>query len=56
MRLGGLRVISSGGVTSGIDASLYLVAAMCRYEASEEISRFLQYKWEKGVTVEGIDV
>ncbi|KAI4288908.1 MAG: hypothetical protein L6R35_001831 [Caloplaca aegaea] len=28
LRLGGLRLITSGGITSGLDASLYLVAAM----------------------------
>ena len=56
MKLGGLRVITSGGVTSGLDASLYLVAAMVSFEAAEEVGRVLQYSWTKGVTVEGIDV
>ena len=56
MKLGGLRVITSGGVTSGLDASLYLVAAMASHESAEEVGRLLQYQWNKGVTVEGIDV
>ncbi|KAL2037828.1 hypothetical protein N7G274_009553 [Stereocaulon virgatum] len=56
LKLGGLRVITSGGVTSGLDASLYLVAAMVSHESAEEVARFLQYSWNKGVTVEGIDV
>ena len=56
LRLGGLRVITSGGVTSGLDASLYLVAAMVSHECSQEVARILQYAWNKGVTVEGIDV
>lgn len=56
LKLGGMRLITSGGVTSGLDASLYLVAAMASHEASEEVARQLQYQWNKGVTVEGIDV
>jgi putative intracellular protease/amidase len=56
LRLGGLRVITTGGVTSGLDASLYLVAAMVSHEAALEIAGVLQYSWNKGVTVDGIDV
>ena len=56
LRLGGLRVITSGGVTSGLDASLYLVAAMVSHESAQEVARALQYNWNKGVTVEGIDI
>lgn len=56
LRLGGLRVITSGGVTSGLDASLYLVAAMVSHESALEVARVLQYSWNKGVTVEGTDV
>lgn len=56
MRLGGLRVITSGGVTTGMDASLYLIAAMVSHESAQEMARIEQYSWQKGVTVEGIDV
>ncbi|MCJ1353834.1 MAG: hypothetical protein MMC33_003821 [Icmadophila ericetorum] len=56
LKLGGMRVITSGGVTSGLDASLYLVAAMVSHESALEVARVLQYQWNKGVTVEGIDV
>ena len=56
MRLGGLRVITSGGVTSGLDASLYLVAAMVSHESAQEIGRVMGYSWNKGVTVDGVDV
>lgn len=56
LRLGGLRVITSGGITSGFDASLYLVAAMVSHESAEEVARWLGYSWNKGVTVDGIDV
>lgn len=56
LRLGGLRVITSGGITSGLDASLYLVAAMVSHESAQEVARVLQYSWNRGVTVDGIDV
>ena len=56
LRLGGLRVITTGGVTSGLDASLYLVAAMVSHECALENADALRYVWNKGVTVDGIDV
>ena len=56
LRLGGMRVITSGGVASGLDATLYLVAAMVSIDSAQEVARTLQYTWIKGVTVEGIDV
>lgn len=56
LRLGGLRVITSGGVTCGIDASLYLVSIMVNEEAANEAARLMQYNWSKGVVVDGIDV
>ncbi|EON64554.1 hypothetical protein W97_03787 [Coniosporium apollinis CBS 100218] len=54
--LGGLRVITAGGVTAGMDAALYLVAALVSHESAIEVARRSQYNWNKGVTVEGIDV
>jgi len=56
MRLGGLRVITSGGVSAGIDAALYLVSAMVSEESAEEIARVMQWTWTKGVVVDGLDV
>jgi len=56
LRLGGLRVITSGAVTGGMDAALYLVCAMCSVESAEEVARQLQYKWAKGVVVDSIDL
>lgn len=56
MRLGGLRVITAGGVSSGMDAALYLVAAMVSVDAAHEVARMTQFTWTKGVTVEGVDV
>ena len=56
LRLGGLRVITSGGVTAGIDASLYLVSIMVSEEAAAEVARILQHDWKKGIVVDGIDI
>ncbi|KAF2836560.1 class I glutamine amidotransferase-like protein [Patellaria atrata CBS 101060] len=56
LRLGGLRVITSGGISTGLDASLYLVAAMVSEDTAKEVARIMQYEWHKGVTVDGIDV
>jgi hypothetical protein len=56
MRLGGLRVVTSGGVSSGIDAALYLVSAMIDDFTALEVARRLQWTWNKGVVVDGLDV
>lgn len=56
MRLGGLRVITSGGVASGIDAALYLVSALVDEECAAEVARITQWTWNKGVVVDGLDV
>lgn len=56
MRLGGLRVITSGGITCGLDASLYLVSAMVSNDSAEEVARIMQYTWNKGVVVDAIDI
>jgi transcriptional regulator GlxA family with amidase domain len=56
MPLSGLRVITSGGITAGMDAALYLVAALVSIEAAQEVARVMQFSWQKGVTVDAIDV
>jgi len=56
MPYGGLRVITSGGVTAGMDAALYLVAAMVSIEEAEYVADMMQFKWQKGVCIEAIDV
>lgn len=56
MRLGGLRVITSGGVSAGIDAALYLVSALVDDECATEVARLIQWTWNKGVVVDGLDV
>jgi len=56
LKLGGLRVITSGGISTGLDAALYLVSAMVSLETAGEVARLMQYEWHKGVVVKGIDV
>lgn len=56
MPLGGTRVITTGGVTAGLDASLYLVGSLVSHESALEVARQLNYTWIKGVTVDAIDV
>jgi putative intracellular protease/amidase len=56
MPLSGLRVITSGGITCGMDATLYLIAALVSIESAERAAEVMQYKWQKGVCVEGMDV
>ncbi|KLU86197.1 hypothetical protein MAPG_05214 [Magnaporthiopsis poae ATCC 64411] len=56
MRLGGLRVITSGGNSAGIDAALYLVSALVSDEAADEAARVMQWTWTKGVVIDGLDV
>lgn len=56
LRLGGLRVLTTSGVTSGMDGALYLVAALVSDDAAEEVARVMCYSWKKGVVVDGIDV
>lgn len=56
MRLGGLRVITSGGVAAGMDAALYLVGVLVSEESANEVARVMQLSFTKGIVVDGIDV
>ncbi|KAF3062338.1 hypothetical protein GL218_04107 [Daldinia childiae] len=56
MRLGGLRVITAGGISAGIDAALYLVSILVDEDTANEVARFMQHEWVKGTVVDGIDV
>lgn len=56
MRLGGLRVVTSGGVSAGVDAALYLVSALVEDECATEVARIMQWTWNKGLVVDGLDV
>jgi putative intracellular protease/amidase len=56
LKLGGLRVITSGGISTGLDAAFYLVSALVSHESAVEAARKMQYEWQKGVVVKGVDV
>jgi transcriptional regulator GlxA family with amidase domain len=56
MRLGGLRVITAGGLAAGLDAALYLVSILVDEDAANEVSRVMQHEWIKGTVVDGLDV
>merc|ERR1711988_581349 len=49
MRLGGLRVITAGGNSAGVDAALYLVSALVDDECATEVARIMQWTWNKGI-------
>ncbi|EMC94095.1 hypothetical protein BAUCODRAFT_74723 [Baudoinia panamericana UAMH 10762] len=56
LRLGGLRVLTTSGVTSGMDGALYMVGALVSDDAADEVARKMCYDWKKGVVVDGLDV
>lgn len=56
LRLGGLRMMTSGGASCGMDAALYLISIMVSEESAKEVERLAQHKWVKGVVVDGIDI
>ncbi|KAI1409658.1 class I glutamine amidotransferase-like protein [Hypoxylon sp. FL1857] len=56
MRLGGLRVITAGGISAGLDAALYLVSILVDEDVANEVARFMQHEWVKGTVVDGLDV
>ncbi|KAE8442972.1 hypothetical protein EG329_002510 [Mollisiaceae sp. DMI_Dod_QoI] len=56
IKLGGLRVITTGGITCSLDASLYLVSIMVSEDSAAEVARIMQYEWKKGIVVDGIDI
>lgn len=56
LRLGGLRVVTTGGVTAGIDGALYMVGALVSDDAADEVARVMCHKWNKGMVVDGTDV
>jgi hypothetical protein len=56
MPLGGLRVITAGGLSAGVDAALYIVSAMVSENSANEVARVMCWTWTKGVVVSGLDV
>ena len=47
----GLRVVTSGGVSCGLDASLWLVEEVAGKEARERAAQIVQYAWREGVVL-----
>lgn len=43
----GVRVVASGGLTSGFDASLYAIELITNMEEAERVSQVLDYQWVK---------
>jgi len=56
LRLGRPRLLTSGGISCGLDASLYLVSIMVSEEAASHVEKWMQYEWRKGIVVDGIDI
>lgn len=56
LRLGGMRVLTTSGVTSGMDGALYMVGALVSDESADEVARKMCYNWKKGMVVDGTDV
>lgn len=54
--LGGMRLITTGGTTAGLDAALYLVGSLVTHDSALQVASDMQYTWVKGVTVDAIDV
>jgi transcriptional regulator GlxA family with amidase domain len=42
-----LRVISAGGISSGLDATLYVVSQLLSTDMAEFVSRVMEYDWRK---------
>ena len=47
----GLRVITSGGVSCGLDSCLWLVGEVAGKESRERVMRGVQYAWREGVVL-----
>jgi transcriptional regulator GlxA family with amidase domain len=48
----GLRVVTSGGISCGLDASLWLVEQVAGQMAREQVGHRTQYAWRKGLVVD----
>lgn len=51
----GLRIITSGGVSCGLDASLWLVEHIAGSESKERVMKIVQYAWREGWCCEVAD-
>jgi transcriptional regulator GlxA family with amidase domain len=46
-----LRAITSGGISCGLDATLWLVEDVAGQTAREQVEQYTQYAWRKGFVV-----
>jgi len=44
----GLRIITAGGVSCGLDASLWLVGEVAGTDSRERVAQVVQYAWREG--------
>ena len=42
------RIVLSGGISAGIDASFHIVARLLGEDAAKETARYMEYDWPKG--------
>jgi transcriptional regulator GlxA family with amidase domain len=47
----GLRVVTSGGVSCGLDACLWLIGEVAGRESRERVAEIVQYAWREGVVL-----
>lgn len=40
------KIITSAGVSAGIDSSLHVVARLCGLETAQKTARYMEYRWE----------
>ncbi|MCJ1234756.1 hypothetical protein MMC14_002719 [Varicellaria rhodocarpa] len=51
----GTRIISSGGVSSGIDATIYLVKEKLGRETADNVAKMMEYAWREVKELEEVD-
>ena len=49
------RLLTSAGISAGIDAALYLVARIAGYDVADQTARYMQYDWRHRV-VDGVHI
>jgi transcriptional regulator GlxA family with amidase domain len=47
----GMRVITTGGVTCGLDASMWLINEVAGKESAQNVLEMIQYDWRQGIEV-----
>jgi transcriptional regulator GlxA family with amidase domain len=47
----GLRIVTSGGVSCGMDSCLWLIEEVAGRESRERVAEIVQYAWREGVVL-----